>query len=686
MIRHPFGRTMCVPPRLLLGAVSLARPCKCRCMHVPPSDGKRQSPRAANTEPIPMLTQMRSKSTSLVVKLLFILLIASFAVWGIGDILRQSSGGGLMTVGEIDYTINDIDRTFQAEVRRISPSLTVDSAIQLGLLDSAISLLASRGLYSSAAADMGLVVGDERVQRFLVESSPYSINGQFDRDMLLQDLANRGLSEQEYIATLRRDIARQALLDAMVSGAEVPMPVAETLVQYYQEARTIALARVPVDSVPAPEEIDDAVLEAFYEENADDYMAPEYREISAIVLDPELMAAGVPVSEEKLAEEYEYRLPDLIEPESRAINQMILSEEILAIGAAEALADGQAFEEVAAEVAGQEPDTIPLGTFTRDNWILPEATDAVFGLAEGGVTDPIETPFGWRIFQAAEVTPEFTPTLDDVREELSFDIAVEIAEDEIDPLAETIMESIAGQPEDQNNHIGLAETAELIEMPLLQTGAVDIDGNDPDGNPVEFEGDLDAMLVFAFQRDTPEPSTLQSLDNGGLYVLTVDTITAPALRPFEDVRDQVEKDWIAAQQLAGARAIAEDVAARVQEGQTMSFVTGELGLEAETVPAVLRTGGGAEGIPASLLEDLFAAGLGEALLVDDGDSVLVAQVTAIAPPEGEEAETAVNALMTELRAQQAEDIFAQFGVALQGQFPVEVQYATIRSLYEQPAQ
>jgi len=39
-----------------------------------------------------MLTALRSKATSWIVKILFLLLIGSFGVWGVGDMLRQGGG------------------------------------------------------------------------------------------------------------------------------------------------------------------------------------------------------------------------------------------------------------------------------------------------------------------------------------------------------------------------------------------------------------------------------------------------------------------------------------------------------------------------------------------------------------------------------------------------------------------
>ena len=46
-----------------------------------------------------MLTALRSKASSWVIKILFLVLISSFGIWGVGDMLHQ--GGGDPAVAEI---------------------------------------------------------------------------------------------------------------------------------------------------------------------------------------------------------------------------------------------------------------------------------------------------------------------------------------------------------------------------------------------------------------------------------------------------------------------------------------------------------------------------------------------------------------------------------------------------------
>jgi len=48
--------------------------------------------------------------------------------------------------------------------------------------------------------------------------------------------------------------------------------------------------------------------------------------------------------------------------------------------------------------------------------------DAVFAMEVGGVSDPVQTQFGWHLIQLKETRIKAAPSLDDMREELATEI------------------------------------------------------------------------------------------------------------------------------------------------------------------------------------------------------------------------------------------------------------------------
>ena len=67
-----------------------------------------------------MLQFIRSQVTSIFVKILFVLLIVSFAIWGIGDVFFGSPAGKVaVQVGDdVRYTTQEVAEEFETARRR----------------------------------------------------------------------------------------------------------------------------------------------------------------------------------------------------------------------------------------------------------------------------------------------------------------------------------------------------------------------------------------------------------------------------------------------------------------------------------------------------------------------------------------------------------------------------------------
>ena len=90
-----------------------------------------------------MLNALRKNAGSWVVKVLLLLLVASFAIWGIGDVFF--SGGqnpAVATVGGIEIPANELANAFNRSVanlqRQLGPQFDREQAIQLGVMQQAL--------------------------------------------------------------------------------------------------------------------------------------------------------------------------------------------------------------------------------------------------------------------------------------------------------------------------------------------------------------------------------------------------------------------------------------------------------------------------------------------------------------------------------------------------------------------
>ncbi len=144
-------------------------------------------------------------------------------------------------------------------------------------------------------------------------------------------------------------------------------------------------------------------------------------------------AVQVAVTEEALQAAYEKRFADA-EPskEFRASHILVESEEDAQAIKVE-LDGGADFAALAMErsTGPSGPSGGDLGWFGA-GMMVPEFEQAVVALEAGGVSDPVQTQFGWHVVKLFETRLSDAPSLDDVRGDLAAEIETAAVESALD--------------------------------------------------------------------------------------------------------------------------------------------------------------------------------------------------------------------------------------------------------------
>src|SRR5687768_4879260 len=156
-----------------------------------------------------MLTFIRSHAASWIVRILFVLLILSFAAWGIGDIFRlQTEGGPAVTVGEVEIGRDVVARQFDNLIRQMQPlfnnRLDREQARQIGLLDRAVEQVVGDALLEQETRELDIIATNDSIRR-AIQSDPTfrGADGKFDRSRFERLIASAGMTEQGYVESLR---------------------------------------------------------------------------------------------------------------------------------------------------------------------------------------------------------------------------------------------------------------------------------------------------------------------------------------------------------------------------------------------------------------------------------------------------------------------------------------------------
>lgn len=126
-----------------------------------------------------------------------------------------------------------------------------------------------------------------------------------------------------------------------------------------------------------------------------------------------------PISDAALQAEFDAQFGSAGPVTEYNANHILVQTQADAEAVIAALAEGADFAQLAQErsIGPSGPNGGALGWFTA-GMMVPSFEEAVFALAEGEVSPPVETQFGWHVIVLNETREQAPPTLDDVRAEL----------------------------------------------------------------------------------------------------------------------------------------------------------------------------------------------------------------------------------------------------------------------------
>ena len=634
-----------------------------------------------------MLNALRTGSQTWTGKaILFIAAAALVIGLGFGDVFR---GGGsesaIAMVGNEEISSARFEAEFRREMSRVqqrAPNLTRERAISMGLADQVLHSLIGEALIEEEANSLQVSATDTMVRDEILEQSVFSgENGEFDRARYEQILSQNRLTPEIYEERIRASIRSDQLIRSISGNRPAPRALSDALYQFRNEVRSAKIAIVPKNAsydIATPSSGD---IQAYYEANPDTFTAPEYRAITYLLLTPEIVINEIELSKDDLRAEYDARASAYDVPEQREIRQVLsLDEELIREGRS-MLNSGQSFEEVSKSLARRGATALAMGGIERAT--LPtEAGDIVFQLAEGEASDLVKTPLGWHLFKVDKISPASRLEFDDVWEDLHREMAYDAAIDSLYRLSTVLEDELAGGA-------SLEQAGQVIGIDAEIVPSVDRIGESTGGVVSTLGGIADGqeILLTAFETDADQESNLIESNAGNYFILRVDSITPPALRSLDSVREQVAAGWHAEARANQARHAAERLAERVRGGENLATVAQAQHYDVVLANEVLRDAVPANrGVSPEIVAGLFAQqpDAPQPVIGEVAEGFAVAMLTQVIPAEPNQEKAFAERFSIEIGREREADISALYRFSLSSQHQVSTNQTALQAFLNGP--
>ncbi|MBT8338553.1 MAG: SurA N-terminal domain-containing protein [Desulfatitalea sp.] len=626
-----------------------------------------------------MLSIMRQKAGSWIIKVILFAIVVVFVFWGVGSF----RSGQATRLAEINGEVVSYDTYRQAYERlrdqyRQAYGTAYDENMlkSLNLEDQALNQVVNRVLMLQEAQRLNIKVADETLDREIMNIPAFQSEGIFDPQRANLLLSRSRISTAQFRQSYREDLTLGQLRAVVMDGVTVSDVEAREWYNWYN-------AQVDLDYMlfrsdrNEDVELTDEQISQFFETQKEAYRtAPEVK-VRYIFFDPKNYEDQVEITAEQIADYYhshpeEFSVEKSVEArhilfklDAQADSQEVDAVKQKAMTIYEKAKAGQPFEELAKQYSeGPTRDKGGyLGAFKREAMVKPFA-DRAFAMQAGEISEPVRTRFGWHIIKVEKVNEARKRSL----EESSEQIKGKQAEVQAKALAFNKAEAVYDTTYDGDN---LESVAQTHGLPLKTTGFFTAKGTTEPG--------IDNVRQFtdtAFGLQEMAVSEILDLGNGYCLLQPADR-KASVIPPLDDVREKVTADLLKKKKDDMARADAQRFLEKVRQEDDFAAAGAQFGLTPMQTGFFKRSGAIPKiGYEPGISKAAFALTPENPLadqLFKSKQGWLVVRLNARKPPEPAEGfEKEKETIVDRLTAQKKQSVFQQWISDLRRRGKVEI--------------
>ncbi len=486
-----------------------------------------------------MMDSLRTAANSLVLKIIFGIIIVSFILTGVSGYLIGGSANYAAKVNDQEISRGQFENAFAGERNRMQQQLgdqfselAANEGYMKNLRQQTLNRLIDEALLDQYARELGLSISDDQVKKAIFVTPAFQNNGKFDNTRYTAIVNQMGMTPDQYAQALRNQLTTQQLINAVVGTDFMLKGEADELATLVSQQRVVREATFDVNALAAKQQASDEEVKSYYEQNKNNFTAPEQFRVSYIKLDAAAMQENA--TDAEIQSYYDQHQDQFTQPQRNRYSVIQTKTEADAKAALDELNKGTDFATVAKE---KSTDIISAKNGGDMGWLEDATTPDELknaGLKEKGqLSGVIKSSVGFLVVRLDDITPATTKPLADVHDEIAAKVKQEKALDGFYALQQKVSDAAS------NDNESLAGAEQAAGAKAVTTGWF---GHDNLPEELNFKPVADAIFNGGLVGENGTPgsnSDIISVDGDRAFVLRVSEHKPEAIKPLDEVKDQI---------------------------------------------------------------------------------------------------------------------------------------------------
>ncbi len=486
-----------------------------------------------------MMDSLRTAANSLVLKIIFGIIIVSFILTGVSGYLIGGSANYAAKVNDQEISRGQFENAFAGERNRMQQQLgdqfselAANEGYMKNLRQQTLNRLIDEALLDQYAREIGLSISDDQVKKAIFSTPAFQNDGKFDNTRYNAIVNQMGMTPDQYAQALRNQLTTQQLINAVVGTDFMLKGEADELATLVSQQRIVREATFDVNALAAKQQASDEEVKSYYEQNKNNFTSPEQFRVSYIKLDAAAMQEDA--TDAEIQSYYDQHQDQFTQPQRNRFSIIQTKTEAEAKAALDELNKGTDFATVAKE---KSTDIISAKNGGDMGWLEEGTTPDELknaGLKEKGqLSGVIKSSVGFLVVRLDDITPATTKPLADVRDDIAAKVKQEKALDGFYALQQKVSDAAS------NDNESLVGAEQAAGAKAVTTGWF---GHDNLPEELNFKPVADAIFNGGLVGENGTPgsnSDIITVDGDRAFVLRVSEHKPEAIKPLEEVKDQI---------------------------------------------------------------------------------------------------------------------------------------------------